>query len=167
VNDRPDVRRGLIEARVAALVVIGLGVVSLIGASQVRTPGGYTAVSANVMPAVVGIGLVALGMLLLLRATVRPDLDHAVRVAAEAAASHWPTTTAALGALVAYALVLGPLGYIVATSLFLPAQARILGSRSPLRDLPVGIVLAVVVYVGFTEFLGVRLPAGILEPVLP
>lgn len=167
MNDRPDVRRGLLEARVAGLAVIGLGVVSLIGASQVRTPGGYTAVSANVMPAAVGVGLVALGSLLLLRATVRPDVDHAVRVAGEALASHWPTTLVALGGLVAYALALGPLGYIVATSLFVPVQARILGSRSPVRDVLVGVALAVAVYFGFTEFLGVRLPAGVLEPVLP
>jgi putative tricarboxylic transport membrane protein len=167
MNDRHGLRRGLIEARVAALAVIGLGVVSLVGASQVRPPAGYAAVSASVMPAVVGVGLVSFGILLLVRATVRPDLDHAARVAAEAAATHWPTTFLALGALVAYALVLGPLGYILATSLFLPAQARVLGSRSPLRDLIVGVAVAVIVYFVFTEFLGVRLSAGLLEPVLP
>lgn len=167
MNDRPGARRGLLEARVAALAVMGLGVVSLIGASQVRTPGGYTAVSASVMPAVVGVGLVGLGILLLLRATARPDLDHAVRVAAEAAATHWTTTIAALAALLAYAFVLAPLGYIIATSLFLPVQARILGSRSPLRDVLVAVGLAVVVYIAFNEFLGVRLPAGVLDPILP
>jgi putative tricarboxylic transport membrane protein len=167
VNDGQGVRRGLIEARVAAVAVIGLGIVSLVGASQVRPPAGYAAVSASVMPAVVGVGLVAFGILLLVRATVRPDLDHAARVAAEAAATHWPTTLLAVGALVAYALLLAPLGYVLATSLFLPAQARILGSRSPLRDLIIGVALGVVVFVIFTQFLGVRLPAGLLEPVLP
>lgn len=167
MNERPGARRGLIEARVAALAVMGLGVVSLVGASQVRAPATYTPISASVMPAVVGVGLVVLGIILLLRATVRPDLDHAVRIAAEATATHWRTTIAALGGLVAYAVVLGPLGYIVATSAFLPVESRILGSRSPVRDLVVGVALAIVVYLGFSEFLGVRLPAGMLEPVLP
>lgn len=173
MSDRPDARRGLIEARVAALAVIGLGAVSLIGASQVRTPGGYTAVGAHVMPAAVGVGLVAIGVVLLLRATIQPDLDHARRITTEAAASHVRTAALALGVLVLYALVLGPvaslpsLGYIPATSIFLPVAARVLGSRSPLRDLAVGILVSVVVYLAFTEFLGVRLPAGILEPILP
>lgn len=166
MNDRQDVRRGFIEARVAALAVMGIGVVSLVGASQVRTPGGYTAVPANVMPAVVGVGLLVLGSLLLLRATVRPDADHAARVAAEAVATHWRSTLLALAGLVGYALLLGPLGYVVATGTFLPIQARVLGSRSPIRDLAIGIVIALVVYVAFTRFLGVRLPAGILEPFI-
>ena len=167
MNDPRDARRGLLEARVAALAVGGLGVVSLIGASQVRAPVGYTAVPASVMPLVVGVGLVAFGMLLLLRATIWPDLDHLARVAAEAAATHWRTTLLAIAGLVAYALLLGPLGYVVATGMFVPIQARVLGSGSPLRDIAVGVGLAVVVYLGFTQFLGVRLPAGILEAVLP
>ena len=159
--------RGLLEARLAGVVVIGLGLLALIGASQVGTGAGYVAVSPSVMPAVVGIGLVALGVLLLLRATVRPDLALARHVAAEAAQTDWRTTLLTLGALVAYALTLGPLGYVLATTWFLPIVARILGSRRPGRDVVVGVVIGLVVYVAFTQFLGVRLPAGLLDPVLP
>lgn len=162
-----DASRGLLEARLAALAVIGLGIVALVGASQVRPGAGYVAVGPAVMPAIVGLGLVALGSLLLVRATVRPDLDLARRVAAEAAASDWRTPALTLGALVAYAAALGPVGYILATTAFLPIAAAILGSRRPVRDLIVAVVLSVVVFIGFTEFLGVRLPAGLLDPILP
>ncbi|MDQ3937195.1 MAG: tripartite tricarboxylate transporter TctB family protein, partial [Chloroflexota bacterium] len=55
------------------------------------------------------------------------------------------------------------LGYIIATGLFVPAAARVLGSRQLLRDLIVGFAIATVVYVGFTRYLGVRLPAGPLD----
>jgi putative tricarboxylic transport membrane protein len=58
------------------------------------------------------------------------------------------------------------LGYVVATGLFLPAAAWTLGSRSWLRDLVIGFVLAIGIYIGFTQFLGVRLPAGVLGLVL-
>lgn len=167
MSTRPASRRGLLEARVAGVAVIGLGIICLVGAGQVRTPGGYTAVPANVMPAVVGIGLAALGGLLLLRATVRPDLEHASRIALEATATHWPTTGLALGGLVVYALLLGPLGYVVATGLFVPAEARVLGSRALPRDIVIGIAIGFVVYLGFTQVLGVRLPPGVLEPYLP
>ncbi|MEW5992290.1 MAG: tripartite tricarboxylate transporter TctB family protein [Chloroflexota bacterium] len=167
MTDRPGSRRGVLEARLAALAVIGLGVVAIVGSTQVRTPGGYAAVGANAMPAVVGVALIGLGAALLLRATLRLDLDHAERIRTEAVATHWPTTGLALAGLVGYAMALGPLGYVVATSVFLPFEARILGSRSTPRDLLVGIGLGVVVYLAFTQLLGVRLPAGFLEPVLP
>lgn len=165
--DGNDARRGLLEARLAGLAVIGLGLLALVGATQVGSGAGYVAVSPSVMPAFIGIGLVALGSLLLLRATLRPDLDLARHVAAEAAETEWTTTVLTVAALVAYALSLGVLGYVLATSWFIPVVARILGSRRPGRDLVVAVVLALVVYVAFTQFLGVRLPAGLLEPVLP
>lgn len=162
-----DTSRGLLEARLAGAAVIGLGLVAIVGASQVGPGAGYVAVSPSVMPAVVGIGLVALGALLLLRATVRPDLELARHIAAEASQTHWLTTGLTLVALVAYVLSLGFLGYTVATAWFIPTVARVLGSRRPGRDVVVGVVLGLVVYIGFTQFLGVRLPAGLLESVLP
>lgn len=163
----PDASRGLLETRLAAGAVILLGVLALVGATQVGSGAGYIAVSPAVMPAVVGIGLIGLGAALLVRATIRPDLDLARHVTAEAAATDWRTIGLTLAGLVGYALALGPLGYVLATSLFIPLVARILGSRSPLRDVVVAVVLAIVVYVAFTQYLGVRLPAGLLEPVLP
>jgi len=167
MNSGNDAGRGLLEARLASLVVVGLGIVALVGATQVGPGAGYVAVGPVVMPTIIGLGLFGLGMLLLVRATVRPDLDLARRVAAEAAASEWRTPGLTLGALVAYAAALGPVGYILATSAFLPIAASILGSRRPVRDLIVAVVLSVVVFIGFTEFLGVRLPAGLLDPILP
>jgi putative tricarboxylic transport membrane protein len=166
-GDANDASRGLLEARLAGGVVIALGVLALFGAMQVRAGAGYVAVGPAVMPAAIGVGLVALGILLLLRATVRPDLDLARHVAAEAAMTDWRTTGLTLVALVAYALTLGPLGYVLATTWFIPIVARILGSRRPARDIVVGLVIGMVVYIAFTQFLGVRLPAGLLDPVLP
>jgi putative tricarboxylic transport membrane protein len=159
--------RGLLEARLAAVAILGLGLLALFGATLVGSGAGYVAVSPSVMPVVVGFGLVALGALLLLRATIRPDLDLARHVASEAAQTEWRTTGLVLVALVAYALTLGPLGYVLATAWFIPTVARILGSRRLERDVVVGVLLGIVVYIGFTQFLGVRLPAGLLDPILP
>jgi putative tricarboxylic transport membrane protein len=167
IRGRDKASRGLIEARLAAVAIIGLGLVALFGATQVGSGAGYVAVSPSVMPAVVGAGLVALGVLLFLRATIRPDLDLARHVEAEAAETDWQTTVLVLVSLVAYALTLGLLGYPLATTVFIPVVARILGSRRAGRDVVVGIALGIVVYIGFTQFLGVRLPAGLLDPILP
>lgn len=162
-----DASRGLLEARLAAGAVIGLGLVALAGATQVGTGAGYVAVGPAVMPAAIGVGLVALGAVLMLRATIRPDLDLARHVAAEATLTDWRTTGLTMGALFGYVLTLGPLGYVLATTWFIPIVARILGSRRPVRDVVVGVTIGIVVYLAFTQFLGVRLPAGLLDPVLP
>lgn len=173
VDEPSGVRRGVWEARLADLVVIGLGIVCLVGAGQIRVPRGYAPVPAHVMPTVVGLGLVVLGALMLLRSLVQPDLDQARRIAAEAVESHPLTAGVLLGVLVGYVVALGPvsglpsLGYVGATSILVPLVARVLGSRSLVRDVIVGVAIALVVYLAFTKFLGVRLPAGILDPVLP
>ena len=52
----------------------------------------------------------------------------------------------------------------MATTLFFLPVARLLGSRMPLRDLLVGFGIGVVLFVAFTQFLGVDLPGG-LTPI--
>jgi putative tricarboxylic transport membrane protein len=57
-------------------------------------------------------------------------------------------------------VLIEPLGYVVASALFFPFGARVLGSCSPRRDLVAGVALAVAVYLLFTRLLGVPLPPG-------
>ena len=69
---------------------------------------------------------------------------------------------AAFSALVflAYLACLGRLGYPLATTAFIVAEARALGSRAWRRDLAAGAVIAGAAYLGFRLLLGIRLPAG-------
>ena len=57
-----------------------------------------------------------------------------------------------------------PPGYVLATALFFPPVAWLLSSRSPLRDVLVGIGSRCRSSSPFTEFLGVDLPPG-LTPI--
>jgi putative tricarboxylic transport membrane protein len=167
---------GLLGPRIAAAVLVAVGALLVVSAFGIARGGGYTVIGPATGPFVVAIGLTILGALLVLRTTVRPDLGLARQAAEEERATHWPTAWLAAAALVVYALALDGievagieipgLGYVLATAIFLPVTARILGSRALLRDAIAGLVLALVVYFGFTEFLGVRLPAGLLGLVL-
>ncbi|MEO3925605.1 tripartite tricarboxylate transporter TctB family protein [Micromonosporaceae bacterium B7E4] len=65
-------------------------------------------------------------------------------------------------ALLGYVLLLDPAGFVLASAVFFVACARILGSRHWLRDVTVGVPLAVGVYYGFTRGLDITLPAGVL-----
>jgi len=158
--------RGFIGPRLAALFVLGLGGLTLTQVSQIGAGAGFIVVGPRVFPIIVGIGLLVLGGAFVLRTTVLPDQTLAEEVAEEEAATHWPTTLSILLVLIVYALLLGPLGYTVATALFFPAAARLIGSLHWRRDIIVGLVLGLVIYLTFTRLLGVRLPAGILAGIL-
>jgi len=159
-----------------AVALLALAVVLILSALGIARGGGYQLIGPATIPLVVAVGLLVLSAIFALRTTVIPDLALAEQAAGEERATHWPTVGLTALVLLGYGLALdglelGPvevpgLGYIVATGLFLPLTARVLGSRSPVRDVVTGFGIAVVIYFGFTEFLGVRLPAGILGPLL-
>lgn len=170
-------RGGLVGPRIVAGVLLVGAAFLITQALDVQRGGGYSVVGPGTIPLVATIGLFVLAALFALRTTVFPDTDFAREAAEEERACYWPTIGIVGALLILYAVALNGvrlgsvvvpgLGYIVATALFLPAGAWALGSRSLLRDGLVAVVLAVVVYFGFTEFLGVRLPAGVLDIVLP
>ena len=108
-------------------------------------------------PLLVVAGLIALGAAFLF--TV-------VRMREPAVETHWPTAGLIVLTLVVYAVALSPAGYIVATAIFFPVMGRLLGSRRPSRDLPIGIGLSVAIYFVFTRLLEVRLPGGLLEGLM-
>lgn len=158
--------RGVWGARLAGLFVLFLGGLTLTQVSKIGTGAGFIVIGPRIFPTIVGVGLLGLGIFLLLRSTVLPDEDFIAEVAVESASTHWPTTLLAMLSLVVYALLLAPLGYALATGLFFPAAARILGSKHLLRDIFVGLVLGFTIYLVFTKVLGVRLPAGLLAGIL-
>ncbi len=166
-NPKPALpARALFGLRLAALTVTILGGIILTQVSQIGTGAGFIVVGPRVFPKVVGVGILILGVLFFLRTTIVLDNDLVAEVASEEAATDWRTTILSLLSLVAYASLLHPLGYTVATALFFPVIGRILGSTRPKRDIVIGVALGLVIYLAFTRVLGVRLPAGLLAGIL-
>jgi putative tricarboxylic transport membrane protein len=167
---------GLLGPRIAAIALLALAVLLIVSALGIARGGGYQLIGPATIPLMVAIGLLGLSAIFVVRTTALPDADLAEHAALEDAVTHWPTVGLAALVLIGYALALngfalGPLdvpglGYVVATGIFLPLTARVLGSRAPIRDVVAGFGLAILIYVGFTQFLGVRLPGGILPPLL-
>ena len=177
MSEEPRERRGseggsrasFLGPSVFAAVILTLGLFVVVGTAQISGGSGYSPDGPRFFPLIVGVGLLIFGALFLLSTTLRRDRYLGEKAAAEGATTHWPTTALLATVLLAYAFLLDPLGYTVATALLFPALAYVLGStgrRRVLRNLAIGVALGVVVFFAFTELLGVRLPDGLLDPLL-
>jgi len=158
------VNRSFAGPRLAGLVLLAASVAILLAVFAIPGRGGYSTSGPRFVPLIVAVGLIALSVAFLARTVVRPDVDLAERSAEEDAATHWATPALLVLAMVAYAFLLEPLGYILSTAAFFVVVARLLGSRSVVRDVIIGLVAGVGLFTAFTQFLGVSLPAG-LTPI--
>ncbi len=156
--------RSFAGPRLAGLVLLAASVAILLAVFAIPGRGGYSTSGPRFVPLIVAAGLIGLSAAFLARTIVRPDMELAERSAEEDAATHWATPALLLAAMVAYALLMEPLGYILSTAAFFVPVARLLGSRSLLRDVIIGLVAGVGLYTAFTQYLGVSLPAG-LTPI--
>jgi putative tricarboxylic transport membrane protein len=166
---RTDPQLSFLGARIFAAAILAFGLLVLFGTLQISGRQGFSPEGPRFFPLIVAVGLLIFGALFLISTTLRRDRYLGEKAAAVGTATHWPTTGLVVAILIVYALLLDPLGYIVATALLFPAEAYVLGSRerrSLLRNFAIGVVLGTVVYFSFTELLGVRLPDGLLDPLL-
>jgi putative tricarboxylic transport membrane protein len=62
--------------------------------------------------------------------------------------------------------LIGSAGFVVAAIVLFACVARGFGSRRVARDLAIGAVLALAIFLFFVKALNVNLPAGWLSPIL-
>ncbi|PAY24045.1 hypothetical protein CEY15_05710 [Dietzia natronolimnaea] len=77
------------------------------------------------------------------------------------------TTGIVIAGLVGFAILLQPVGWLVTASVLFWIVSRALGSRRPVFDIAVSVIFASVIQIAFSAGLGLGLPAGILEGVVP
>ncbi|MFC0625652.1 tripartite tricarboxylate transporter TctB family protein [Kribbella deserti] len=156
----PDVDDTDVEASrpvriIAAIVLVVLSVTFLIGVFDIRSPKGLDPAGPRFFPLIVTSAWVLLSLAYLVEGLRSP------RAAAKSDRT-WFEPVAIAVLLVLYAFLVVPLGYILATLLLFFGAARVLGSRNTWRDAIVAVVLSVLVYVAFTQFLDISLPEGVL-----
>jgi len=142
---------------------IGLGL-ALIGcvigfdALTMRVPPTYAKVGPHIFPIIVAAGLILTGLFIAYRSIAARTGSP---LAAEAAETDWSAVAIVSVGLILNALLLKPLGFIIAALGLFMTVSFAFGSRRYLRDLIIGIVLALVTYFGFTRGLGLQLPPGV------
>lgn len=149
--------------RIAALAFFVVAVGVLAGAFVIDEGTSYQAVGPRAFPLLVGAGMCLVSAIGVVQAFRGADAEQLDELREEVAATHWPSVLLLVVALVGYTLLLSPLGYWQSTTVFFVAVARVLGSRRPVRDAIIGLVLALAVYILFDRLLGISLPPGIVR----
>ncbi|WP_327322545.1 tripartite tricarboxylate transporter TctB family protein [Streptomyces sp. NBC_01210] len=84
----------------------------------------------------------------------------------DAASYPWRTVLLLAGVFLAFAVLVGPVGFPIAGALLFWGAAFALGSRHVDRDPLIAAALSLVTYLVFNNLLGVPLPGGPLMGVL-
>jgi putative tricarboxylic transport membrane protein len=134
-------------------VLAVLGVVALVEAARLRDDWQ----GARLMPAVVGVALLALSA-----AHLRPPRAEGPGPLAWPGPAEWGRVGFVFGILVLYVLGLPPLGFLPATVLFVLILVRFIGRFSWPRAIALSLVIAAASHLVFRHWLGMPLPTGML-----
>jgi putative tricarboxylic transport membrane protein len=150
------------------VVLIIAGVVILIQTQDIRVIRSMSQVSPRAIPNLIGGGLIVIGLWYAVDIVRKPHVltagedDEDVDIGA-------PTDWGVLGiigvGLAIFALLMIPAGFVIASAILFAISSTAMGSRRIGANALIGLILASLVYLLFDTWLGVRLPAGILEPV--
>lgn len=91
---------------------------------------------------------------------IKLDHLHAAAGAEEETTFDWRTFGLVLGAVVLFAVLLDPVGWICSAAILFWLIAYALGSRRPVFDIGVALALSSAVQLAFSAGLGLALPAG-------
>jgi len=160
--------------RAAAEILLGLGIAALgvfiaVETRSITVSPAYAKVGPQAIPYIVAGGLTALGLLFAgaaLRAAGRADRSSADEQAAAQERTDWFALILISVGLVAQMLLIVRAGFVIASAVLFFCVAIGFGSRRYARDAVIAIVLALIVYFGFTRGLNLQLPAGVLAGAL-
>jgi putative tricarboxylic transport membrane protein len=166
MNDIHPRHRSL--ARIApAEALIGLGLLLFAGlvlwqTLSIPVSPMYAQVGPRVFPYITTAGLTVFAILLLVQAVrggwQQPDEKEVTL--------DWKAVAFVTAGLVANVALIGPLGFSAASTIMFVLVAYGFGSRRPIRDAGIGLVLALAAYFGFAKALGVNIGAGVIENLL-
>lgn len=166
----PPVRQvfwaGKAEVGLAALL-LALGAFVLLETSRIDVPANANSIGPRFFPTLVGVLLCLVGSWLVV------DVLRGGHGAMEAAEdidlslqSDWRTLGLLSAVFLGHAALLEVLGFAIAGTLLFFGIGATLGSRRWPRDAAVSALLATGIYLFFGRFLGVGLPAGLLDGLL-
>lgn len=142
-------------------VLAGLGVLVLLASRMVMGDAPHASVGPRALPGLIGTSLVVLGLVFMMAAWRGSGFPEAARPARRGALP-W-----IMAGLVGGVVIVEPMGFPLAAAWVFVMSARAFESRQWVRNVLIGVVLGVLVYVIFTRVLGVSLPGGPIDTLWP
>lgn len=149
-----------------AIALVIIGTVILIQTQDIRVIRSMSQVSPRAIPNLVGAGLIVLGIWYTIDIIRNPQVAGAGEDAEDVdidAPTDWRVLIGLAIALGAFALLMQPAGFIIASAALFTLSSTAMGGHKILLNAVIGIILGTVIYVAFDVWLGVRLPGGITE----
>lgn len=148
-------------------LLLALGIFILVDTTTIPVPKASSGVGPRFMPFAVG-ALLSLAAVFVVINILRgghasPEESELVDPSLPV---NWRRTAGMIGSVIAFALLLDPLGYVIAAAVTFFAIATTLGSRHYARTAVGALLLSVAIYLAFTRGLGIFLPPGLLEGIL-
>lgn len=156
------------EMLLAAAVIV-IGIVILVETQQIRVVRAMSQVSPRAIPQIVGTGMILVGLWYAWDIWKKPhvlsagedDEDVDIDAPTDWAVLFWIS----VGLLIA-AFLMRPAGFIIASAIIFTFASTAMGSRRVILNAVIGLALGGLVFLIFDGWLGVRLPDGILAPLL-
>lgn len=151
------------ELVIAGAVLVTVAAVICGMAIQLAARRDFQVESSGTFPLIVGAGLLIFSVLFLIQALRPTDGGYLVAYMEneKKTTRMWVVVWIVL-TLVVFAFIVPYAGYTLSTAALFVTVARLLGEKRWWLNVLVGLGLAAAVYFGFTQLLGVRLPAGFL-----
>ncbi|ONG44588.1 hypothetical protein BKE38_28125 [Pseudoroseomonas deserti] len=150
---------------IVGLVVLGLGLLCLWQAYAIPVTPLYAQVGPKFMPTLVGGMVILVGAGLVLKA-LRGGWSQELEDVQEAPPTNWRALGLLGAGLLANLVLIDTLGFVFAATAQFVLVAAAFGSRRPLRDLGIGLLVTLGAFLAFDKLLGVNIGAGILEGIL-
>jgi putative tricarboxylic transport membrane protein len=154
------------------LVAVGfliVGVIILIQTQDIRVTRSAT-VSPRIIPQIVGVAMLLVGAWYVIDIIRTP---HEISGGEDSedvdieAPTDWRTLILIGIALTVFAFIVEPLGFALASAVMFTLTSFAMGSKRHILNVLIGLALGIIVFLIFDTWLGVRLPGGVLEEILP
>lgn len=141
--------------KIASALLLLLAIVVFVATADF--PRGPTETGPDFFPRMI-VALIAFFALVQLAKSVRSEVPNTHEVSRSVAV----TVAIAAALVVGYVAVMPFLGFVLATLLFLVVSMHFSGVETFRHSIPISVVVTIVLYYVFVQFLRVRLPEGVL-----
>jgi putative tricarboxylic transport membrane protein len=149
----------------AGFIWLGLSIYILVESLQIGL-GGFRSPDAGLFPILTALPLGIFSLLLIFDAALRKEDPKEEPRKVWAKETKWKNLILAFLALVAYALLVDPLGYVLTTFLFVLLLFRLIEPQSWAVSVLAALATALVTFVVFNLWLNTQLPEGMIFPWL-